>query len=213
MDCPNREVAGLMKIISGRMVMREPISEESVQLFANEFNMTKIRELSVPERQTIVREVTWEVNPGLKMHYALDRLSSSSFIVVEGDDDRRSSQLVDAVEDGLDPWTLDELLEEVDLETALYDDDSGDSRSVAQAVIRLGVGTPNEYNEEVFGRISGAMRSSEAWVRRAAIWATAYSRWPQFLPLLNEIADTDPDQEIRSDARAMVDIDEPGNES
>jgi hypothetical protein len=198
----------MMKIISDRMVLRELAAEEGVQRFASEFNLTKTRELSAPERQGIVREVTWEVNPGLKMHYAVDYLSATAFIVVEGDEDKHSSQLAGAVVDGLDPWTLDELLDEVDLEVALYDDGSTGSGSVAQAVIRLGVGAPNEYNEEVFTRISDAMRSAEAWVRKAAIWATTYSRWPQFLPLLSEIADTDPDKEIRSEARLMVDFDD-----
>jgi hypothetical protein len=190
------------------MVLREPIDEDDVWLFASEFNLEKTHELSAPERQGIVRQVSWATDQETRLHYAVDHLSACSFIVVEDGDSENFSQLVDAVMEVLDPWTIDELL----TEAASYAT-SGDPRAFAQAVIRLGVGAPNDYNGEVFNRILAAMHSPETWVRKAAIWATTYSRWPQFLPLLSEVADKDPDQEIRSEARLMVDFDnEPENE-
>lgn len=185
-------------MISDRMVLREQGTEEGVQGFARGLSMTKIRDVSSPERQTVVREITWESPSGVKLHYAADYLSASLIISVEGDDDDHFNRFLKAVVRLLDPWSLDELINEVD--SCAVDD----SRSLALAVIRLGVGAPNEYNDEVFNQISDAMRSPDAWVRKAAIWATMYSQWPQFLPLLEQIADADADEEIRNDARRMV---------
>ena len=218
----------VLKSISNRMVLRKEIVEKDVWRFANKLKMTKIHELSAPERQGIVREVAWawEANPG-KLWYAADYLSATRFIVIEGDDYGLSihddyeqyrqnieflmrvlgpwtlDKLVAFAVEELYPWTLDELVDEVKSRNV-----AGDPRSLAQAVIRLGVGAPNEYNDEVFHRIADAMHSADAWGRKAAIWATTYSRWPQFLPLLREVADTDADQELRRQARAMVDFDD-----
>lgn len=191
-------------MISDRMILREQATEEDVQHFARGLSMTKIRDISSPERQTVVREITWEANSGVLLHYAADYLSASRIISIEGDDNEQFRRFVDVTVRLLDPWRLDELINEVD------SCDVGDARSLALAVIRLGVGAPNGYNDEVFNRISAAMHSPQAWVRKAAIWATMYSQWPEFLPLLREIADADPDEEIRNDARRMVNF---GNKS
>ncbi|WP_327638917.1 hypothetical protein OHB24_11280 [Kribbella sp. NBC_00482] len=49
-----------------------------------------------------------------------------------------------------------------------------------------------------------AFGSSEDWVREAAIWATAYSAWPQDLPLLEVATGNDPSEKLRSDASAVL---------
>jgi hypothetical protein len=193
----------IMQLISNRMVMRESVNERDVWRFAGDLKLTKIREMSAPDRQGIVREVAWGLDPGVRLHYAVDYLSACSFVVIESDDYGHFRRLVLAATEVLYPWTLDELLGKVD-----YYSPPGNPRELAQAVIRLGVGAPNNYHDEVFARISLAMQSPEAWVRKAAIWATAYSRWPQFLPLLSEVADTDADPQLRSEARRMVDYDD-----
>lgn len=195
-------------MISDRMVLREEATEEDVQGLARGLSMTKIRDVSSPERQTIVREITWEANSGIRLHYAADYLSASRVISVEGNDDEHFRRFIEVVVTQLRPWTLGELIDEVDSSSA------DEPRVLARAVIRLGVGAPNEYAGEVFDRISVAMHSPDSWVRKAAIWATMYSQWPQFLPLLEEIANTDADEAMRNDARRMVNFGKkPGNES
>lgn len=189
------------------MVLRESVIERDVWHLANELKMTKIREVSAPDRQTIVREIAWEAGRGVRLYYAVDYLSACFFIVIEGysiecnDDYEYFRRLVMVAIEVLYPWSLDKLLEEVDSYSP-----PANPRDLARAVIRLGVGAPNDYNDEVFTRISHAMRSPEAWVRKAAIWATAYLRWPQFLPLLSQVADSDADPQLRSEARRMVDF-------
>lgn len=185
-------------MISDRMILREEATEEDVQGLARGLSMTKIRDVSSPERQTIVREITWEANSGIRLHYAADYLSASRIISVEGDDDQHFRRFIEVVVTQLRPWILDELIAQVDSCPA------DEPRALARAVIRLGVGAPNEYNGEIFDRIAAAMHSPDAWVRKAAIWATMYSQWPQFLPLLEDIANTDVDEAIRNDARRMV---------
>jgi hypothetical protein len=193
----------MMQFISNRMVLRESVTEREVSRLADDFDMTKIRDVSAPDRQTIVREVAWEAELGLRLHYAVDYLSACSFVVIECDDYQQFRRLLIVVIEVLYPWTIDELIRKVDSYSP-----AGNPRDLARAVIRLGVGAPNDYNDEVFRWISHAMRSPEAWVRKAAIWATTYSRWPQFLPLLGQVADTDADPKLRSQARRMVDFDD-----
>ena len=181
------------------MVLREEAREEDFWRFARGLSMTNIRDVSSPHRQTIVREIIWKARSGVRLHYAADYLSASKIVAVEGDyNDGQFHKFIEVVVRLFEPWSLDELIDEVD------SCDADDPRPLALAVIRLGAGAPNEYAGEVFNRISEATRSPHAWVRKAAIWATMYSQWPQFLPLLEGVADADPDEEMRSDARRMA---------
>jgi hypothetical protein len=48
------------------------------------------------------------------------------------------------------------------------------------------------------------LRFAQKWVREAAVWATAYSPWPQYRPLLKATAQSDPEENLRRDAFAVL---------
>jgi len=100
-----------------------------------------------------------------------------------------------------DRETFDRVLELVDYElmplqrkALLAMNDDWDPVVRAQAVIRVGLGAPDEYDEEFFELIRDAFTSKEKYVREAAIWATAYSPWPHYRPLLEAAAQHDPEE-------------------
>jgi hypothetical protein len=74
----------------------------------------------------------------------------------------------------------------------------------ARTLIQLGLGAPAEYDDEFFVRIRDGFASPEQWVREAAIWATAYSPWPQYRPLLEAAAQSDPAPKLRTDATTIL---------
>lgn len=182
--------------VSRRMVLLEPREADSVERFAEEMGLNKIRDVSAHPRQGIVREITWEVDKDLRFHYGEDYRSACCFVVVDGRPKESYEEFVGIVEEVLDPWGLDELLNEVD--TAI------DATEMAQAIIRVGLGAPDQFDEGFYSHIAEAIRHESAWVRKAGIWATAYSHWPEFEPLLREVAENDSDMELRDEARMMV---------
>src|SRR5256885_16711465 len=100
------------------------------------------------------------------------------------------------VESRLDAWTVDELLDAVEKAAAPLDR--------AKAVIRAGVGAPDEFDERFFFLISSATTDSDTHVREAALYATAYSSYPAYRPRLRQVAREDPDPRRRDDAEALI---------
>ncbi|MFD7505957.1 HEAT repeat domain-containing protein [Streptomyces sp. NPDC059850] len=116
--------------------------------------------------------------------------------MIEGEHLEGFQEAVRVVQEELDPWESRILL--------LTIDDAPNPLSRARAVIRAGLGAPYAFDESFFSHIRDALGDSHEWVREAAVWATSYSPWPQYRPLLEDIARNDPKEKIRGDAAAIL---------
>ncbi|MFF3358136.1 HEAT repeat domain-containing protein [Streptomyces sp. NPDC002917] len=142
------------------------------------------------------RQILWAVGPGTGLTYIEDPVSRNAYAVLVSEDRETFKAVLEVIQDELMPWGRRALL------TSL--DEARDALARARAVIRVGLGAPDQFDEDSFTRIQEAFGSPEAWVREAAVWATAYSPWPEYRPLLEATAQSDPDEKLRSDASAVL---------
>ena len=74
-----------------------------------------------------------------------------------------------------------------------------------RAVTLAGIGAPDEFDQDFFDVISAAIRDvNDVAMRTAGVWATPYSGWPEFLPLLDHVAESDELDELRDEAERFA---------
>jgi hypothetical protein len=182
--------------LSRRLVLKHADAEREVQAFASDLGWPRTLEEAADPAHGKAREIMWAPGPALSLHYLEDPVSRQSYLVARSDDREKAESLASLAEKRLAVWQPDELLAAVDEATAPVD------RAVA--VIRSGLGSPDEFDDRFFRRIRDSMSHPDRRIREAALYATAYSAWPQYLPLLERAAHEDPDEERRNDARILV---------
>jgi hypothetical protein len=102
----------------------------------------------------------------------------------------------DVIESELDIVPIAGIINAVDREQ--------DPMRLASEIIRLGVTANPFYDADVFDRISNALRSPDDRVRELAIWATTYSSYPEYRPILRMIIEGDPVQHVRERATYVL---------
>lgn len=181
------------------MILQAPEPLRAVEDFASELGARKLSETThTPEEsnQGIVRELAWELSTGLQLHYLEDFRSSCSFIVIAGVDDEKTAEISALISSYLDTWSEDDIL--------LAVEDSVGPEDRARAILRAGVGAPERFDESFWYCIGRAMSDPDSLVRSAAVWATSYPFWRQFIPLLEKVATEDSDPDLRAEAQALA---------
>ncbi|MGW5120201.1 hypothetical protein ACWEQ8_32915, partial [Streptomyces noursei] len=118
------------------------------------------------------------------------------FIMAMGDNTEGRIQTLTTVSSEVEVWELQDLLYEVS--GAAYP--AGRSR----AVMRLGVGAPLEADDLVVSRISRASQDPDKRVRKAAVWAIAYTDWPEFRPTLERFIEQEEDAQLAHSASLIL---------
>jgi hypothetical protein len=164
------------------MVLKD--GRASVEMLAERLGWRMVDESETElEGGDVAHEVVWDAGPSVSVQYSYDPLSGSQYVVVWG-----STELAELVEHDVAVWSLDELL-------------SDHSR---ESIARAGVGAPDEYDERFFTLITAALKDPDTAVREAALYATAYSAYPQYRDALTEVARTDPDPARQVDADMIL---------
>ena len=138
----------------------------------------------------------WALEPGSSLTYLEDPVSHNAYVVLVSEDQEAYDRLLELIDNDLMPVSRKALL--------ISYDEAGDPLPRARTLIQLGLGAPAEYDEEFFVRIRDGFTSPDQWIREAAIWATTYSPWPQYRPLLEAAAQDDPEEKLRADATTIL---------
>ncbi|MFG2727955.1 hypothetical protein [Streptomyces canus] len=182
---------------SSRMFLLAPRSdEEEVAAVAEKLGWGFLGELSEDPAQLASRELIWGKSQNLTLHFREDFLTKSPCVFVSGADERRVATAARFTETQLKPATIDEILEAADSVRQIPAD-------YALAVMRLGLGAPEHFDERFATRIAAAAENPEEEVRKAAAWATSYVVWPQFISLLERMAEYDSAEDVRRVARRI----------
>ena len=182
--------------LSRRLVLKHTNAERDVQAFADDLGWSRTLEEASDPAHGKAREIMWASGPASSLHYLEDPVSRHSYLVTRSEDRAEADSLASLADTRLVIWQPDELLAAID--------NAADPVERAVAVIRAGLGSPDEFDDRFFRRIRDAMAHPDPRVREAALYATAYSAWPQYLPLLERAAREDPDGERRNDAEILV---------
>jgi hypothetical protein len=152
----------------------------------------------VGETGETAREIMWRVVSGVSFFYVEGDLSDDCCVGFIARSDFSLDELLADVETAVESWSLDELLLAVD-------NAGDDTTALARAVMRLGLGSPIDFDQRFYERLERVARNSEPIVREVAIAATTYPAWHQLLPLLTALAQSDPVQRVRDRAADMLD--------
>ncbi|WP_416979763.1 hypothetical protein [Streptomyces sp. T028] len=177
---------------SRRLVLPGPSELPAVADFASRRGFKLIRDATSDPRFGVTRELAWELDPGLELYYVEETKMASCFLQVEGDDKEDVNETADLLAELFRAASPERLLDDVD--------SAATAEQYASAILRLGLGAPAAFDEEVYRRIAAAIDADGADIRRAGIWSTAFSRWPEFGELLERVAATDEVPELRREA-------------
>lgn len=182
---------------SRRIVMKHLPAEDDVQRFADELGWPRRIDESADAGRGAIHEIVWFAGPATLLHYAEDPVSRHSYIEAWGNDQKVAEALATLAQERLDVWDEEEMLESIG---------ATDPMTRAVAVIRAGLASPEQFDERFFSRIRSAMSDPDRRVREAAIYATTYTTWPQYISALRDVAENDPDPERRNDAQIALNM-------
>lgn len=188
-----------MKFTTGRTVLRAADAEPEFTAYAERSGMRKLEEVSAPPGAGLVRELWWSAGQNAKVYLAMDDVSGCWFFTVEGGDQSDVEELSRRLHREFDVWENDALLEAID-------EVAGVEGRHEAAILRAGLGAPLSFDEDVFDYLTDHFRDAEVGIRRAAVWAVSYSPWPEYLPLLREVARNDPDEDVRHNATLFIEL-------
>jgi len=182
---------------SRRLVLKHCPAREEASRMADQHGWTKYSEMPIEEGESDSVEVLWRVRPGLAFFYVENYLSDDcavGLIWSEPPVDSEGEELLREIEQGVDVWSVNELLGAID--TAESDVE------LARALMRAALGAPVDFDPRFLERISRALSHPEPMVRETAVAAMMYPAWPQFRPVLRKVAQEDPSERVL--ARAMT---------
>lgn len=171
---------------------------DDVGNFAEQLGWPRLASMPENAENMESHECIWGKDEGLLLHYRQDFITKSPCSFATGSSQDRVNRLAHFIEQHFNPATPEELLEaaehfrELDSEFSI-------------AILRLGLGAPEKFDERIASLILEATRHSNPEVRNSAVWATSYIYWPQFIPILYDLADHDSSRRVRSAAAQLRD--------
>lgn len=173
---------------SRRYVMRPEVGGPQVDAFATASGRQLVH--SSPRAADVDGQMIWTDDAGTSLHYVVDATAGTGYVVVT---DADVEQEVIA---GLRPWTLDELFAGFD--------DADELRDRGQFVLRIGLAAPEEFDEGVFTRIGAGLLAAEYQLRYAALWASTYTGYQEFVPVIESQLLGDDAEVVRTRARSVL---------
>lgn len=96
----------------------------------------------------------------------------------------------------LNTWRLAELVAEVDSASVPV--------ALARALIRAGLGAPEEFDDRFFTRIDDALRHADPRVRETVLWSVSFVPYPNYRPQLAFVRDNDAVEDLRDTAGILL---------
>lgn len=183
------------KYFTQRMLLTERTSQARVRAFAAGMGWQTALEEGDPAHENF--RIDFVVAPEVFLHYVEDFTSRQRYFYVSSPTPDAAYPLSTLVADDLEPYAMSDLLRACDMAEGLEQ---------GRANMRLGVAAPHEYAQDVFEHISAGMRNEDPRVRRLSMWATTYSPWHQYVPLLRDIARADPDPALQDRAETILSV-------
>ncbi|WP_327633112.1 hypothetical protein OHB24_24215 [Kribbella sp. NBC_00482] len=139
----------------------------------------------------------WESADDVTLFLRHDRTSGELGCNLRGVDRDAVSRHFDDLEARMDAFSTEELLAGIDqAETAA---------ETAQALFRLGLGAPLEFDERTATQVVGALSFEHPMIRAAAVRTIGYLIWGSMLrPPVERVFDDDPDERVQRQAGQLL---------
>jgi len=187
------------------MVLRVFPGKSLVEEHANSRGWHIIGFNEVDEKRGQPYQVLWHIERAAAIYLTEDEIARNSYVVINSSSPELVNRYTAETRSALNPWTDIEMLQEFDSAHA--------PQPRGRALLRLGVGAPEEFDSAFFSRIKEGLSDPDERVRNVAIWACTYSPWPQYRAPLEQIANSDPVEELRERARFTLEAFDKGGVS
>jgi len=130
----------------------------------------------------------------VSIHLIVDDMTDVNYVTVMGEE---AEQVAEHVCAALPSFSIAEIVRL--LEQATTRDEQ------IYALYRAGVTLPGQYDAMYMPLFEKTLANDDPDVRRATIIAMAALEWPELQPLMERIAVTDPEADVRADAQQWLD--------
>ncbi|MFF7714403.1 hypothetical protein [Streptomyces sp. NPDC007988] len=170
---------GAKQLLSRRLVLRSSTDEESVDEYAARLGLARHADIPADEEEGVPRQILWHAGSGPALHYREDLFSGLPYIVFTSQDAGALHEAVELAEVALDTWRIPDLWRAVDT--------GRDSDQWPEDILRMGLGAPEEFDEEIFSRVIDALHSDRDDVCEAGLIATTYQPWDAYVEPVREL--------------------------
>jgi hypothetical protein len=175
-----------------RVVLKEHVGEAEMNRLAAREGWIFGGEIDRTEEAPFER--FWRTADGAaSIHYVEDWIIGLVYVVADAPD---PAPLAESIRAALDGWSLADAVRMFGRARTLEEK--------ADALYHLGAMAPAEMDPEVFAVFEHAFADPDPEVRRAAVLAAFYTRWPEFEAALQRMA-FDADERLSRYARATLD--------
>ncbi|GGP52328.1 hypothetical protein [Saccharothrix coeruleofusca] len=184
---------------SRRYILKGDTPLLEVELIAQGSDWQRILDRPAAPEQNKDRLVKWELAAGLRVSYVEDSALQCAYIIITswlGAQEVETAAAVFEVHPKI--FRFQELIAAVD--------SADNTETKALAIARAGLGSPLEPQDDFVERITGAAREQDPILREGALWAITYTEWNLFNPLVQDMADNDPDEFVRGLAVRVLDV-------
>ncbi|MGW1139963.1 HEAT repeat domain-containing protein [Streptomyces zhihengii] len=179
-----------------RLVLRDEVSIDELRRRAETLGWRYAGMIDRDPDQRIYREMKWFAADDVAVHYVEDEFADERFLMAAGGNLEERNAVLGSIPGRVPVWSLEDLMYAVS--SAAY------PAGRARAVMRLGVGSPLNAYPPVVTRIERAAKDPDIRVRKSAVWAMAYSDWPEYRDVLENVAAHDADSQIAHSASLIV---------
>lgn len=128
-----------------------------------------------------------------EIHYVDDQPIGMRYVIARGDG---SAEVVEQLRRKCDLWSLPEAV------AALRA--ASERREKLIALYAAALVAPPAQDDSLVGDFREAMRDPDLGVRQAVIIATGYVSWSGLVVLVEELRDSDPEQQVRENAQILL---------
>jgi HEAT repeat protein len=176
-----------------RLVLKEQDPRKAVGALA--YRQRWDLEQNIKKTEHTAHEVVYRVaNSDTRVHYTEDHFIKLAYVTVVGS---RAEEIAGIVRQKLKVFTLEEMLAEAD---------RAETRDQwIWALYQLAAASRGQPDPRIDQVLKQALEHDDPGVRRAAITAMGYAESQSLEPVLERLAEKDPDEAVRGDARYMLD--------
>ncbi|MFJ5674394.1 HEAT repeat domain-containing protein [Streptomyces sp. NPDC093097] len=181
---------------TSRYVLHPDTHWNTVDAFANALGWPFVHETKRSQADGTDGQMVWQSPSGLSLHYVVDAVSGIGYITLAGPDEESVTPFATRAHEELTPWTVEELGQRFDGES--------DPIERGKLTLRIGLAAPPLLHQGCFTRIQSSLGDTDPRIRLAALWAITYTGYQEFVPAVRELAQSDPEEWIRSRAASVV---------
>lgn len=186
-----------MATVQQRLVFKDPASAEADVFDHHARARWRFEERIAPDpARSIPLELVFRTADGkVTLHFVDDHLVKFPYLVVKGEaaDVERE---VAAARQALKFHSEDEVLD--------YARRADTRAQKMESLAFVGVTAPQTHDTRYLEALKRGMEDADASVRKSAVWMSGYPAWPELRPLLEKVAEEDPDESVRNGTRSIL---------